>query len=177
MFYPRQIFPELEAELETKEVTVITGMRRVGKTTVLNHLYKLILTSNKAFFDLENPLHRKVFEEENYDAVWSNLKQFGLTNETKAYILLDEVQNLPEISKVVKYLYDHWEVKFILTGSSSFYLKNLFPESLAGRKVIFEMFPLNFNEFLVFHGVKREETGVFKRKAQNKNKIRYEQYI
>jgi len=66
MFYPRQIFPELEAELETKEVTVITGMRRVGKTTVLNHLYKLILTSNKAFFDLENPLHRKVFEAENY---------------------------------------------------------------------------------------------------------------
>src|SRR3989344_1986480 len=104
MLYTRTLFSRLESEIETKEITVITGMRRVGKTTALLHLYDLVQSKNKAVFDLENPLHRKVFEEENYDAVWSNLQQFGLTNETKAYILLDEVQNLPEISKVVKYL-------------------------------------------------------------------------
>jgi hypothetical protein len=41
-------------------------------------------------------------------------------------------------------------VKFFLTGSASFYLKNLFTESLAGRKYIFELFPLSFKEFLMF---------------------------
>jgi predicted AAA+ superfamily ATPase len=41
-------------------------------------------------------------------------------------------------------------IKFLLTGSSSFYLKNHFSESLAGRKRIFEMYPLTFQEFLVF---------------------------
>ncbi|WP_343414799.1 AAA family ATPase [Candidatus Amarolinea dominans] len=40
-----------------------------------------------------------------------------------------------------------------MTGSSSYYLKNYFTESLAGRKVVFEMFPLSFAEFLDFKGV------------------------
>lgn len=177
MLYPRQIFKQLESELTTKEITVITGMRRVGKTTALTHLYDLVTSKNKIMLDLENPLHRKVFEEENYDAVWNNLKQFNVNNEEKAYILLDEVQNLPEVSRVVKYLYDHWDVKFILTGSSSYYLRNLFPESLAGRKIIFEMFPLTFTEFLVFKKVTRKISESFAQKALDKNKISYEKLI
>lgn len=52
----------------------------------------------------------------------------------------------------IKYLHDHYDAKFFLTGSSSFYLKNLFPESLAGRKVVSELMPLDFREFLVFKG-------------------------
>ena len=120
---------------------------------------------------------RKVFEEENYDTVWNNLKQFGINNETKAYIFLDEVQNLPELSRVVKYLYDHWDVKFFLTGSSSYYLRNLFPESLAGRKIIFEIFPLNFEEFLVFKQVQKETDTTFAQKAANKNRIASEQLL
>lgn len=174
MLFPREIFEQLEPEVDTKEVTVLTGMRRVGKTTALTHLYTLVTSENKAMLDLENPLHRKVFEEENYDSVWSNLKQFGLTNKTKAYIFLDEVQNLPEISRVIKYLYDHWEVKFFLTGSSSYYLRNLFPESLAGRKIIFEIFPLTFAEFLVFKQIKREKMTSFAQMVSEKNPISFE---
>ena len=177
MLYPRTIFSKLESELQTKEATVITGMRRVGKTTALMHLYDLIQSRNKALFDLENPLHRKIFEEKNYDAVWNNLQQFGITNSEKSYLFLDEVQNLPEISRVVKYLYDHWNVKFFLTGSSSYYLRNLFPESLAGRKIIFEMFPLTFAEFLIFKNVKRNTQVEFIEKAKGKNKISYDQLI
>jgi len=177
MLYKRNLFPQLEAEIDTKEITVITGMRRVGKTTTLHYLYDLVESSNKTVLDLENPLHRKVFEEENYDNIWNNLKAFGITNETKSYLFIDEVQNLPDLSRVVKYLYDHWKVKFILTGSSSYYLRNLFPESLAGRKIIFELYPLNFAEFLTFKQVKRNVTESFKDKASQKNKITFEKLI
>jgi len=176
MLYTRAIFSKLESELQTKEITVITGMRRVGKTTALMHLFNLVQSKNKAVFDLENPLHRKIFEEENYDTVWNNLRQFNITNSEKVYIFLDEVQNLPEISRVVKYLYDHWDVKFFLTGSSSYYLRNLFPESLAGRKIVFEMFPLTFTEFLVFKGIKKDTPTTFAKKAEDKNKISYEKF-
>lgn len=169
MFYGRNILPKLVSELATKEIIVITGMRQVGKTTLLNHLLELVNSGNKVLLDLENPLHRLLFEEENYDAVWNNLIQFGITNKEKAYIFLDEVQNLPQISKVVKYLYDHWQVKFFLTGSSSFYLKNLFPESMAGRKIVFEMFPLTFSEFLRFKDKERVVPDIFLEKAK-KNK-------
>ncbi len=177
MIYSRQIFQKLELELNTKEATVITGMRRVGKTTALTRLFKLTESENKAILDLENPIHRKVFEEENYDNIWNNLRQYGVSNNTKAYLFLDEAQNLPEISRAVKYLYDHWDVKFFLTGSSSYYLRNLFPESLAGRKVIFEMFPLNFEEFLVFKQIQRKTGQTFSQKARDKNKIAYERLI
>jgi len=177
MVYQRQIYPRLEAELKTREILVLTGMRRVGKTTAINYLYDLVETDNKAIFDLENPLHRKIFEEEDYDAVWSNLRQSGISNTSKAYIFIDEVQNLPDISRVVKYLYDHWDVKFVLTGSSSYYLRNLFPESLAGRKVVFELFPLNFAEFLVFKGLRREGDVTFEAKAKNKNRIVHEKLV
>lgn len=176
MFYKRDILPQLEKELATREVTVITGMRQVGKTTVLLYLFGLVASTNKALLDLENPLHRKIFEEENFDAVWSNLSQFGITNKEKAYIFLDEVQNLPQISHVVKYLYDHWHVKFLLTGSSSYYLKHLFPESLAGRKIVFELFPLTFREFTRFKGKEKDMADAFSEKAEKKNKIAYASY-
>lgn len=177
MIYRRTITPFLESELSTKETTVITGMRQVGKTTLLTYLFSKITSSNKVLLDFENPLHRKIFEEKNYDMVWNNLAAFGLTNKEKAYILLDEIQNLPQISNVIKYLYDHYDVKFIVTGSSSYYLKNLFPESQAGRKLVFEIFPLTFNEFLIFKEISRVNFSLFKEKALNKNPISYEQLI
>lgn len=78
---------------------------------------------------------------------------------------------------MVKYFYDHYKVKFFLTGSSSYYLRNLFPESLAGRKLLFEMFPLTFSEFLVFKNVRRTENETFEEKRKNKNAILYSKLI
>ena len=68
-------------------------------------------------------------------------------------VALDEIQYVPNLPSVVKYLADNFPIKFLLTGSSSFYLKNYFTESLAGRKIVFEMFPLTFGEFLGFRGI------------------------
>lgn len=144
-------------------------MRRVGKTTALKYLFDKVVSENKVLLDLENPLHRKIFEEENYDAIWQNLLPFGINNKKLAYLFLDEIQNLQGVSSAIKYLYDHYDVKFFLTGSSSFYLKNLFPESMAGRKVVYEIYPLNYSEFLNFKGVKRL--------SQAKNKINYQKLI
>ncbi len=177
MFYPRLLLPKLEQELYTKENTIITGMRQVGKTSLLEHLFSLIKSDNKIIFDFENPLNRKIFEEEDYNAIWNNLKPLGVTNEKKAYIFLDEVQHLKSIGSIAKYLSDHWDVKFFLTGSSSYYLKNLFSESMSGRKIIFEVYPLTFSEFLVFKGVKREQMSSFLERAQSKNHISYKKLL
>ena len=87
---------------------------------------------------------------------------------------MDEIQAHPGIVKAVKYLYDHYDVKFFLTGSSSYYLKNLFPESLAGRKVTLELHPLDFGEFLTFKKAERVLPSLFREKDRKKNKIAYE---
>lgn len=56
-------------------------------------------------------------------------------------------------------------------------LKNLFSESLAGRKLIFELFPLTFKEFLTFKNIKKKFPKKFSQKVKDKNKIRHSRFI
>ena len=167
MYYPRKIEEQLKKNLRSRQAIIVTGMRRVGKTTMLRELYKAVF-DNKIWFDFKNPLDIKYFEDIDYNDIYKNIIQKGNLNPLKRiYVFIDEVQIYPEISKIVKYLIDHYSVKFILTGSASYYLKNLFPESLSGRKIIFEMYPLDFEEFLVF---KKENMERY-RKIKNKKNI------
>ena len=177
MFYRRKLLDRIERELTTREATVITGPRQVGKTTILKYLFDLTKSPNKAFFDFENPFDRLFFEENNFDNIWFNLAKKGLNKNDRAYIFIDEIQNLPSISQSVKYLIDHHQTKFFLTGSSGFYLKNLFPESMSGRKLIFELLPLSFPEFLQFKQVKRKDyVDAWPAKAKTKNQISFGLY-
>jgi len=153
MFYQRKIYPEIKKHLKQKQITVITGMRRVGKTTILKHILEEIPSDNKAYFDLERVDTRELFSEKNYELIISALENRGLNLKQGLYLAIDEIQLSGNIASVLKYLYDNYNIKFIVSGSSSFYLKNLFSESLAGRKKIFELFPLDFGEFLTFKEV------------------------
>ncbi len=173
----RKILPLLEKELTTKEVVVLTGMRQTGKTTILKHLFETVPSSNKILLDLENPLNRKIFEEQHYDNVWKNLRPYGISEKQPVFLFLDEIQHVKNLPSVIKYLYDHWKVKCFLTGSSSFYLKNLFSESLSSRKVVYELFPLTFSEYLTFLGETPLYSDSFSQKAQGKNEIYYQKNI
>ena len=150
----REIFLEIEKYLQTDEAIVITGCRQTGKTTTLAYFFKKIDSQNKLFLDLENVLNRKYFEEENYEAIKSAFEFLDLDFSKKAYIFIDEIQYVKNLPSVVKYLKEHYPVKFFLTGSASFYIKNLFSESLSGRKYIFNIYPLTFKEFIKFKGYK-----------------------
>lgn len=145
----RKLFKQIISRIDTPEATVVTGMRRMGKTTLLKQVYDSINSDNKIFLDLENPVNQKYFEEINYEAIKYKFQTLGIDLSQKSFIFLDEIQNVSNLPSVVKYLIDHYQIKFFLTGSSSFYLKNLFTESLAGRKVIYELFTLDFEEFLL----------------------------
>jgi predicted AAA+ superfamily ATPase len=151
--YPRYLFSALKATLADDRAVVITGMRRVGKTTSLRWLLEQVPTQNKIYLDLERLDQRAVFQESNYDLAINFLRNRGLDSTQPMTVALDEIQYVPNLPSVVKYLMDNYQIKFLLTGSSSFYLKNYFTESLAGRKIVFEMFPLAFGEFLGFRGI------------------------
>ncbi|MFZ4475497.1 MAG: ATP-binding protein [Saprospiraceae bacterium] len=153
MFYKRSILPALQAHMTKKQVTVLTGMRRTGKTTLLKYLMEQSDVPQKIFFDLERLDNRELFSEKNYETIVYALTQRGIQFSEKVLIGMDEIQLVPNLPSVIKYLYDHYDIKFILTGSSSYYLKNHFEESMAGRKKIFEVYPLRFGELLDFIGV------------------------
>lgn len=151
----RKLLPIILKHLKTKEAIVVTGMRRVGKTTLLRQVYKRIESPNKLFLDLENPLNQKYFDERDYEAIANNLRGLGVVLNKNSFVFLDEIQFLKNIPSIIKYLSDRYPIKFFLTGSASFYLKNLFSESLSGRKHLFELYPLDFEEFLMMKGGER----------------------
>lgn len=149
----RKAYQELVNSLNVKQIIAVTGLRRVGKTTAVKYLLSQINTNNKVYLDLERMEYRNIFNGENYADIVKALEFEGVDFGSKAVIALDEIQLVPNITSVIKYIYDTYDVKFLVTGSSSFYMKGAFSESLAGRKRLFELWPLSFSEFLQFKDI------------------------
>lgn len=167
---PRKIYPELLKHASKPTNTVLTGMRRTGKTTLIKQLLIDLKSKNSIFLDLERLDNREIFLQKNYDGILLSLEKRGLSRKLPMIVALDEIQNVPGVPSVIKYLSDHYKIKFIVTGSSSYYLKNLFSESLSGRKKIFELYPLDFGEYLTFKG---ERVGISQWEKGNFEKVEY----
>lgn len=149
----RKEYTQFLNALSVKQIIAITGLRRVGKTTILKYLLSEIKSKNKIYFDLERIEYRNLFSGENYGDIIKAIEIEGIEFNQKAFIVLDEIQLVPNIASVLKYIYDTYDVKIIVSGSSSFYMKGAFSESLAGRKRLFELWPLEFDDFIKFKGV------------------------
>jgi predicted AAA+ superfamily ATPase len=177
MFIARSITKKLEELLPEKQMLIVTGMRRVGKTTQLRHLYNQIPSSNKLFLDLEDILLRKIFSSDNYQDVKKSLENEGIVFTKPQYIFIDEIQLVPNLPSILKYFYDSYQTKFVVSGSSSYYIKNHFTESLAGRKFILELFPLSFQEFLQFKNISKKDTPPsFAQKTSLKSELDQQKY-
>jgi len=182
MFYARDIFSSLLEHLSRKQITVLTGMRRTGKTTLVKQLIAESDIAQKHYFDLERIDIRSLFAEPNYETIVYALTQQGTDFSKKVLIALDEIQLVPNLPSVLKYLYDTYDIKFIVTGSSAYYMKNLFSESLAGRKKIFEIYPLHFGELLSFNEIPASPTdfktaGIFVQSEYERLMMLYDSYI
>ncbi|MCF8297642.1 MAG: ATP-binding protein [Saprospiraceae bacterium] len=149
--FKRQLFYTILPQLQHKNAIVITGMRQVGKTTLMRQLSD-VWEGKFIWYDFDNPLDYMMFESVDYNAIYEDLRRESGANTGEGFLVcIDEIQNFPEITKIIKYLIDHFGVKFIVTGSSNYYLRNLFPESLSGRKFLFILHPLSYREYLYFN--------------------------
>lgn len=129
-FKNRLIYPALKEHLSKKQITIITGLRRTGKTTLVKKLLDDSVSNNKIYIDLERIDNRDLFSEKNYENIITALSLRGVDFKKKVMLAIDEVQLLPGIASVIKYLYDNYQIKFVITGSSSYYIKNLFSQPL-----------------------------------------------
>ncbi|SKB49104.1 ATP-binding protein [Dyadobacter psychrophilus] len=182
MFLPRKIYPELLEHLSRRQITVLTGMRRTGKTSLLKQLLAESDISQKLYYDLERIDNRAFFAQPNYEGIIAALKLQGVDFSKKVLIAIDEIQLLRNLPSVIKYLYDHYDIKFIVTGSSAYYMKNQFSESLAGRKKIFELFPLDFGELLAFKDVNAiplnfDQAATYVPSEYERLRVLYDEYI
>lgn len=153
----RQDYARLwDLTIQTKQVVSITGLRRIGKTTIMRqmiaNLLKTVHPKRILFASFDQPIIETLPE-----TITSILKWYGseilaekfpyVSDQT--YIFLDEIQQIPQWQDIVKRYYDLTDkVKFVVSGSSSAFLRPAGRESLAGRIFDLTVHPLSYTEFL-----------------------------
>ncbi|RKY35437.1 MAG: ATPase [Candidatus Omnitrophota bacterium] len=145
----RDILLKLRSHISKKEISLIIGPRQVGKTTLMNMLKKELEQEGKktVFLSLDFENDKNFFSSQNN--LISKI-QLELGNNA-GVVFIDEIQRKKNAGVFLKGIYDlNLPYKFIISGSGSVELKQEIPESLAGRKAVFEMNPVSFNEFVNF---------------------------
>lgn len=151
----RKIFGEIARYIDKRQILLFTGLRRVGKTTLMYQIIEALIEKNTNHYHI---LYFS-FDEMRYD-LEDIMKQYEtdvLQNDIskkKVYIFLDEIQKLDGWASKVKLLYDsNPRLKIFLTGSAQITMWQGTRESLAGRFFDFIIKPLDFEEYLNFKEV------------------------
>jgi predicted AAA+ superfamily ATPase len=126
-----------------KQVLIVLGSRQVGKTTIVKKIFP-----QADYFLVDNEPIKKILESYDIETYKT------LLNKNSREVIIDEIHLLDNPGRAVKIIYDQLEnIKLIITGSSSFHIKNKTGESLAGRKIDYNIYPLTFSEYLNQKGI------------------------
>ena len=143
----RKLFTELIGHLDSREMSIIVGPRQAGKTTLME-LVKAHLDRRAQptlFLNLDVEWDRPHFESQ---AALIKKIELELGN-VRGYVFIDEIQRKEDAGLFLKGLFDlNLPYKFILSGSGSLELKQKIAESMVGRKRLFELPTVTFEEFL-----------------------------
>lgn len=165
-FHDREVYDEVRRFLHLPQIIAFTGLRRVGKTTLLQ---KFAADAMAGSVDPRDVLYftfdefREVEVREVLGAYEDLLeRRFA---ERPSILLLDEVQKLEGWADQVKALYDRLgrRARIVISGSESLFLRKGGRESLAGRMFEFPVHPLTFREYLAFRGIPSEPAGLRER--------------
>jgi uncharacterized protein len=145
----REVLEEIETDVPF--VTVISGIRRCGKSTLLK---EMILQNQKFYYiNLEDPNLSKL-EIGNLGLLEEALlEEFGKAN----YYYFDEIQNLEGWEIIIRYLLDN-KKRVIITGSNASLLDKELGTKLTGRHLTYVLFPFSYKEFLKLKEEKGNKT-------------------
>ena len=178
----RKIIAEIAKFLDDDEIIVLHGARQVGKTSVISYLISKTLKNkakekNLVYFDLED-FDLVELCNDGVEKVISHLRGIGCDFNKKIYLFIDEIQYLKNPSSFLKLFHDRHKgkIKLIVSGSSSFAIKSKFKNSLVGRTADFEIFTLDFEEFLWFKEKKINIRTELSRVLEKQLKSLYEEF-
>ncbi len=126
-----------------RKVILLIGARQVGKTTLLRELIK----------ETEVPTVWLNADEEDiltaFETAKTSTQLLQLIGSQNKLVIIDEAQQIRDIGKKLKLIYDtNPEIQIIATGSSAFDLQNNTAEALTGRKITFYLYPISFREIV-----------------------------
>ncbi len=140
----RNISERIEKDFDRKEARVVVGPRQVGKTTILKVVAKRCADKKipYVYFNLEVPAHAEHFARP-MKVVLQELTSKGQV------VFIDEFHYLPNATKLFKAIFDEYPlIRIYASGSSAIEMHKHLKESLAGRRLLYRVFPLSFEEWI-----------------------------
>lgn len=139
------------------EVIVLTGHRRAGKSCILESLESLLAENgNVLFLDMENPDNADIqsFEELN---VW--IKEHRMEG-SHNYLLIDEVQEIAQFEKTLRFWIKQPGMDIIVTGSNAMMLSSDIASTFAGRYIRVHIHSLSYPEYLQFNAMQASDSAL-----------------
>lgn len=130
-------------------IKVVTGVRRSGKSTLLEQFRDELLESGVSTnciqfhnFELSSPFATPN-SEDIFNDIINNIKP-----DTKNYVFLDEIQTLDNFEKILDNLYARGNIDLYVTGSNAYFLSSDLATLLTGRQIEIKVLPFSFKEYL-----------------------------
>lgn len=142
--YLKKIRPFYHSDI----IKVITGIRRCGKSYIMQMIADELIESgvmpnNVIYLDLDKKENRKIKTTLQLEEKIDSLLSDGFN-----YLFIDEIQNVKGFEEVINSFNTSGNISIFLTGSNSYLLSGEIATKLTGRYLEFEIFTLNFNEYL-----------------------------
>lgn len=167
----RELYQKLQKFLALPQIIALTGLRRVGKTTLMFKIAEDALLHKR--YDAKEIIYFSFDEFKDVD-MRAILKEYEEIMEKdithgKYLLLLDEMQKLDNWENQLKSFYDVFKkrVKIIISGSESLFIRRKSRETLAGRLFEFKVELLSFKEFLTFKGISFKPIGLHERELMH----------
>lgn len=157
--------------LTERKVLFILGPRQVGKTTLLRNIFDSLPTERKLFLNLEILDYHQYFRD--FTEIITLLQLNKFEKQTPYYLFLDEFHKVKNIDWIIKSLYDEYEnIHIVLSGSNNIEINKNIKESFAGRKRIIQIFPLDFDELIIWReSIPPSEVAQFRKNPLNTAKL------
>lgn len=135
------------------EIVVLTGHRRAGKSIVLESIARKYASEARVIYlDMENPQNAGIKDFQDLNV----FIQEHFVENTHNFLLIDEVQEIAEFEKTLRFYAKQDNLDIVVTGSNAYMLSSEIATLLAGRHHNIHIWGLNYAEFLLFH--KLEDT-------------------
>lgn len=142
---------KLKPFIDIKLVKILAGIRRCGKSTILEMLKQELLSRGVD----ESHIIARRYSNEDYDETFTSKKMYEelkklIVDKNKYYFLLDELQEVNGWEKVINTLLEDYDTDIYVTGSNSKLMSSEISTYLTGRYITIPVYTLSFKEYLAF---------------------------
>lgn len=177
---PRDVQAEIARYLTQREIIILTGVRRCGKSSLMRLICKDLMEggvappNNILYLNFEDERFLP-FTFQDFDLLYDAFLEME-NPRGRLFLFLDEIQNIEGWEKWLNRLYEFEEVKIFVSGSNATMLSSEISTALTGRNRQIVIWPFSFKEFIRFRGCVMDDRSLYQRRWRREIKRLFQEY-